>query len=101
MALLTATPARQVERQIAAGAKAGILSDSDQTALLDAYRLCWRIQAASKLLSDRVADASSLGRGGQAFLLREAGETEAEALTARLERLTRLAEAVIVAHLEA
>jgi [glutamine synthetase] adenylyltransferase / [glutamine synthetase]-adenylyl-L-tyrosine phosphorylase len=101
MALLTASPARQVERQIAAGGKASILSDSDQTALLDAYRLCWRIQAASKLLSDRVADASTLGLGGQAFLLREAGEADAEALTARLKRLTRLAETVIVAHLEA
>jgi [glutamine synthetase] adenylyltransferase / [glutamine synthetase]-adenylyl-L-tyrosine phosphorylase len=101
VALISASPARQVERQIAAGGKAGILSHSDQTILLDAYRLCWRIQAASKLLSDRVADASTLGLGGQAFLLREAGEGDAQSLTARLERLTRLAEGVIVAHLEA
>ncbi|MGV8951517.1 MAG: glutamine-synthetase adenylyltransferase, partial [Cypionkella sp.] len=101
LALRAGSPARQVERQIAAGANVANLSHSDQQVLLDAYRLCWRIQAASKLLSDRVADASTSGAGGQAFLLREAGQPNAVALTAQLDRLTGLAEAVIVAQLEA
>ncbi len=84
VALEAASPARWVERQIAAGGKAGKLSHSDQTTLLAAYRLFWRLQAATKLLSDNVADPAGLGAGGLAFLLREAGEAEAEALTARL-----------------
>jgi [glutamine synthetase] adenylyltransferase / [glutamine synthetase]-adenylyl-L-tyrosine phosphorylase len=86
---------------LAAGVKAAKLSHSDQTALLDAYRFCWRLQSASKLLSDRVLDASAVGSGGQKFLLREVAETEAEALSLKLTKLTALAEAVILTHLEA
>ena len=100
MALQAASPARQVERQIAAGGKAGKLSHSDQTALLDAYRVCWRVQAASKLLSDKPLDPSALGEGGRAFLLREAGEADTQALTNRLATAAGLAETVISAHLK-
>ncbi len=99
LALVSASPARGVERQIAAGGNAGKLSHSDQTALLDAYRLCWRMQAASKLLSDRVADGSRLGGGAQSFLLREAGALDAAELTARLETVTARAASVIEAQL--
>ena len=100
MALITANPARQVERQIAAGGKAAKLSQSEQTALLDGYRLCWRMQAASKLLSDKPLDPDHLGEGGRAFLLREAGEAATEALTERLAQAASLAETVIEAHLK-
>ena len=105
VALQTASPARGVERQIAAGAQItggtqAKLSHSDQSALLDAYRLCWQMQAASKLLSDKPLDPATMGLGGVAFLLREAGEATTEALTARLVRLTTLAEQVISAHLD-
>ena len=101
MALLVASPARGVQAQIAAGAKAGKLSYSDQTVLLDAYRLCWQMQSASKLLGDRVADPAALGLGAQRFLLAAAGGGDAQELTALLITRTALAAAVIVAHLEA
>ena len=96
-ALISGSPARGVERQIASGAKA-ILSVSDQQTLLEAYRLFWRLQAGTRLLTDRVADLSALGEGGQAFLLRETAETDAEALEARIELTAALAAAVIAAH---
>jgi glutamate-ammonia-ligase adenylyltransferase len=99
MALLTASPARQVERQIAAGVTGAKLSQSDQTALLDAYRLCWRIQASARLLSDKPLDPATLGEGARAFLLREAGVSEIDLLLAQLSERAALAEAVIVAHL--
>ncbi|MDO8983932.1 glutamine-synthetase adenylyltransferase [Cypionkella sp.] len=108
VALQTASPARGLERQIAAGGQiAGKitggtlakLSHSDQSALLDAYRLCWQMQAASKLLSDKPLDPETLGLGGRAFLLREANEATTEALTKRLARVAALAEQVISAHL--
>jgi glutamate-ammonia-ligase adenylyltransferase len=108
VALQTASPARALERQIAAGGQiAGKitggtlakLSHSDQSALLDAYRLCWQMQAASKLLSDKPLDPETLGLGGRAFLLREANEATTEALTKRLARVAALAEQVISAHL--
>ncbi|GLS87829.1 glutamate-ammonia-ligase adenylyltransferase [Cypionkella aquatica] len=108
LALQAASPARSVERQIAAGSQISgetkaKLSYSDQTALLDAYRLCWQMQAASKLLSDKPLDPATVGLGGQAFLLREVGAAETEAstqtLTDRLAQAAALAERAILAHL--
>ncbi|MFN7224218.1 MAG: glutamine-synthetase adenylyltransferase [Paracoccaceae bacterium] len=98
--LIVGSPARGVERQIAAGAGAG-LSHSDQTALLDAYRLLWRLQCGTRLLTEGALELADLGEGGRAFLLRETGEPSAAALTARLEAATALAEAVIEAQMVA
>lgn len=100
-ALVAGSPARGVERQIAAGGKARILSDLDMTALLDAYRLLWRLQAGTRLLTDRALDLGALGEGGRAFLLRETGETDAAALESRVEAATALAAGVIAAHVGA
>ena len=97
-ALLTGSPARGVERQIEAGRKGGIVSDSDASVLLDAYRVMWRLQAGSRLITDQVLDPATLGEGARAFLLRETGEAGADALSDRLERVAGLAEAVIAAH---
>ena len=94
-ALLTGSPARGVERQIEAGRKGGILSDSDAQVLLDAYRLLWRLQAGTRLITDGVVEPGSLGEGACAFLLRETGEPGAEALSERMEVVTGLAERVI------
>ncbi len=96
-ALIAGSPARGVERQITAGAKS-ILSQSDAQALLEAYRLLWRLQAGTRLLTDRVADLAALGEGGRAFLLRETGAADAAALEARVETVTALAEQVIAVH---
>jgi glutamate-ammonia-ligase adenylyltransferase len=96
-ALISGSPARGVERQIMAGAKS-ILSQSDQQALLDAYRLLWRLQAATRLLTGGVADLAQLGEGGRAFVLRETGMDGAETLAAGLDAATALAETVIARH---
>lgn len=97
--LMAGSAARGVERQIAAGKNAG-LSAADQTALLDAYRLLWRLQCGTRLLTEGALDMADLGEGGRAFLLRETGETSAESLTARLEAATGLAERVISAQMQ-
>ncbi len=100
LALQAAIPARQVERQITLGAKRPEMPQTDQSALLDAYRLCWRLQCASRLLTDHTVSPDALGEGGRAFVLRECAAETAEALTARLERAAALAERVITAHLQ-
>lgn len=100
LALQAAVPARQVERQIALGAKRPNMSQRDQAALVDAYRLCWRLQCAARLLSDRTTSPNALGEGGRAFVLRECGATSAEALTERLNEAAALAERAIVALLD-
>ncbi len=87
-ALVGASPARQVERQLATKA---VLAPADQAALLDAYRLLWRLHCGARLLSDRPLDPVSLGEGGRAFLLRETSETSVESLSARLDRAVSLA----------
>lgn len=99
LALRAASPARQIERQVQAGVKAHDLSDSDARAVLDGYRLFWRLHAASRLLSDRIVDPARLGEGAQAFLLREAGAETVAALTERLAEAAGVTEAVISAWL--
>ena len=98
-ALWLADPARRVEAQLRCGVKGGFLSQSDETALLAAYRLCWRLQAGTRLLTDGKLDIDALGQGGRAFLLRETGEAEAAALTARLDQAVAAAAGVIATRL--
>ena len=97
-ALIAASPARSVERQIAAGmagpaGAAPTLPEADAQALLSAYRLFWRLHAAARLLSDRVLDWDGLGEGGRAFILRETGQADAVTLAAALTRAATEAEA--------
>ncbi len=94
-ALMAASPARGVERQVAAGVQAGVVSQMDATVLLDAYRLCWRLQAGARLLTDQPVDPAVLGESARAFLLRETGEAEAEDLTEKLELLSAGADRVV------
>jgi glutamate-ammonia-ligase adenylyltransferase len=94
VALLSGSPARSVERQIAAGA-GRIMPDSDAQQLGSAYRLMWRLHAAARLLSERALDWQALGEGGRAFLLRETGVEDAERLATYLARAVGEAEAAV------
>jgi glutamate-ammonia-ligase adenylyltransferase len=93
-ALLTGSPARGVERQIAAGA-GSVMPESDAQALLSAYRLQWRLHAAARLLSDRALAWEGLGEGGQSFVLRETGAATADELAASLAAAVMTAAAVL------
>ena len=92
-ALLGGSPARQVERQVAAAG--GGIAPADREALLGAYRLLWRLHASARLLTDRALDLDALGEGGQAFLLRETGDSSPASLADRLASAVALAEAAI------
>ena len=93
-ALIAGSPARTVERQIAAGA-GSVMPDSDAQALGSAYRMLWRLHAAARLLSDRALDWASLGEGGRSFVLRETGAEDEAALSAALSQAVETAEAAI------
>ncbi len=99
VALRAASPARTVERQLAAGVKAGEVSQMEETVLLAAYRLCWQLQAASRLLSDQIVEPETLGEGARAFVLRETGEATMADLTQRLHGVAAAADKVISARL--
>ena len=94
LALLSGSPARGVERQIAAGT-GRILPESDAQALLVAYRLLWRLHAAARLLSERPVDWDGLGEGGRAFILRETGAVDAGCLAADLAQAVEAAAGAI------
>ncbi len=95
LALIAGSPARDVEAQIASGGGA-VLSQSDQTALHDGYRVFWQVQAAARLLSDAAADPATMGLGGCAFVLRETGAADVADLSARLDVAATQSEAVIL-----
>ncbi|WP_323006905.1 glutamine-synthetase adenylyltransferase [Pseudorhodobacter sp.] len=94
-ALRAGNPTRRVESQLRTGVKCYYMSQSDEQALLDAYRLCWRLQAGSRLLTDKALDMDQLGTGARAFLLRETGQNDVEGLSRRLSEVLGKAEAVI------
>lgn len=94
VALLSGSPARSVERQIAAGAGRE-LPQSDAQALTSGYRLMWRLHSAARLLNDRALEWESLGEGGRAFVLRETGAADADALAQHLALAVDEAEAAV------
>jgi glutamate-ammonia-ligase adenylyltransferase len=98
-ALLSGSPARRVEPQLRAGVKAGVITGEEEAVLLSTYRLCWRIQAAARLLSDQPLQPDTLGEGGCAFILRETEEASAAALSETLDAAVAAAEKVISGHL--
>jgi [glutamine synthetase] adenylyltransferase / [glutamine synthetase]-adenylyl-L-tyrosine phosphorylase len=99
-ALRAGSPARRVEAQLQAGQRAGWPEREAVQTLGAAYRLCWRLHCAGRLLSDAPADPAALGEGACAFLLRETDQPDAATLAARLGELTRQADAVVTGLLQ-
>lgn len=95
MALQAASAVRRVEAQISAGRRAGRLTGDEETALLAAYRLLWRVQCCLRQLGDRVTDPAELGEGARRFLLRETGMDSVEALVEGLAEASGVAEGII------
>ncbi len=94
-ALLAGSHAHRVEAQLLAGRRAGVLDASAEAALLNAYRLCWRVQCSGRLLADRIGAMDALGEGGRALILRETGFTSLDALAEALaERCAAAAKVV-------
>jgi len=94
LALLSGSPARPVEMQVAAGR--ALMPEDDREALLSAYRLLWRVHCAGRLLGARRLDPAELGEGGSAFVLRETGAGDATALASMIAERVALAEGAIL-----
>lgn len=95
LALQAASGVRRVEGQISAGKRAARITAAEETALLAAYRLLWRVQCCLRQLGDRVTDPAALGEGARRFLLRETGMESVEALVDRLAEVKASAEGII------
>ncbi|MTH35775.1 glutamine-synthetase adenylyltransferase [Paracoccus limosus] len=83
-ALRTGSPARAAAAQLRTGARAGLIDRASAETLATARRFLWSLQCAGRLLTEKPLDMESIGKGGQAFLLRETGADSLEALAARL-----------------
>ena len=66
------------------GGRAGLIDRAAAETLASARRFLWSLQCAGRLLTERPLDMENLGKGGQAFLLRETGTANLEALALRL-----------------
>jgi glutamate-ammonia-ligase adenylyltransferase len=100
-ALLAGSPRRAVGQGLQAGVAIGWLSASDASDLASTYRLCWQVQLASKLLSGSTIAPDAIGEGGQAFLLRETGADDIEAVLSKLTKATETAAETVTAALAA
>jgi glutamate-ammonia-ligase adenylyltransferase len=82
--LRAGSPQRGVDAQLASGVRAGWPTKADVEVLLAAYRLCWRVHGAGRLLADGVLEPEALSAGACTFVLREA---EADTLVALMEQI--------------
>lgn len=98
-ALRAGAPARAAPAQLRAGPRAGLVARDQAETLAAARRFLWNLQCSGRLLTEKPLDMDNLGRGGQAFMLREAGAATLEELAARLARTVEDAGAIIDAAL--
>jgi [glutamine synthetase] adenylyltransferase / [glutamine synthetase]-adenylyl-L-tyrosine phosphorylase len=99
-ALCAGDPAQSVADQLEAGLASGFLTADDAAALLSAHGFLWRLQAVARLLTDKPLDMATLGEGGRAFLLRETGMPDMDALASRLADLTVEVAGIVTARLD-
>jgi len=84
LALTSGTPVQSVVGGLSAGVSGGQITEAQFETLHQTYRLQWKIQAVTKLLSDKPLEPERIGQGGRAFLLRETLEETLESLEASL-----------------
>ena len=99
LALQAGDGSQVVGAQIGAGVRAGLVTRGQAETLIGTHDLCWRVQAATRLLSDKALDPATMGEGGRAFVLRETGSADMNDLRIRLADAAGLAGAVISAQL--
>ena len=94
-ALRAGVPARAAQAQLRAGPRAGLIARDEAETLATARRFLWNLQCAGRLLTEKPLDMDGLGKGGQAFMLREVGMESLEELAARLAEVVAAAGAII------
>jgi len=94
-ALLARRGTRMFHAQMDDAVTVGLVSGADAATLLDHYDLLCAVQQASRLLSDSILVAESIGEGGKRFLLRATGCATLGDLETRLAQGTSDATAII------
>jgi glutamate-ammonia-ligase adenylyltransferase len=73
----------------------GLMTKDDQSVLSETYDLFWRIQVASKLLTEQQFDPDAAGASGVEFLLRLAGCGDLTALQTKMNDLAAASQSII------
>ncbi|ASM72076.1 MULTISPECIES: glutamine-synthetase adenylyltransferase [Roseobacteraceae] len=97
--LLSHRLARSVTSGVAGGVACGLWDRAAADTLLRAYRLCFDMQIAVRLLTQAPLDTDALGQGGVTFLLRITDQPDLATLARALKDTTAAAAAVIDAAL--
>jgi [glutamine synthetase] adenylyltransferase / [glutamine synthetase]-adenylyl-L-tyrosine phosphorylase len=97
-ALVQGGTARDVASGVNGAVAIGWLDDAGKAALLHAYRLSWITQLSIRLLSETLPDTDQIGQGGAAFLMRQTGHCDLDALSADLESAWQAAAQAIDVH---
>jgi len=94
-ARLAGSPERQVAAQLRAGQAALRLGDADLATLIEADRLMWCVQSATRLMTAGEIDAQAIGAGGRDFLLREAGAEDTGSLERRIAEAAAASDSIV------
>jgi len=94
-ALLGGIAARDPVAGLQAGAAIGWLSAADVRVLARAWRLCWGVQLASKLLSETTLTDAGIGQGGAGLLTRLTAQDSLDGLRAAMAEATVAAAEVV------
>ena len=98
-ALRAGSAVRAAPAQLRAGPRAGLIARDRAEALASARRFLWNLQCAGRLLTEKPLDMDNLGKGGQAFLLRETGRGSLADLSRHLAEVVEEAGGIIDAAL--
>lgn len=99
-ALLAGASIRDVAGGLDAGVESRLWDAAACEVLKQCYELCWSVQAAARLISDKAPDADNMGEGAAAFLCRSTGYDEISGLQEALTDGYGRAAALIAAALE-
>ncbi len=94
-ALRSGSAAADVPTQLHSGVADGWLDAADATALSQAFRLLWQVQAAARFLTGADLDFDALAEGARRLILRETECEDISDLTLRLTRMHQDADRII------
>ncbi len=95
LCLVVGSAARSVREQLRAAVDGAAIASDQAVVLQEAADAAWRLQAASRLLTDEVLDMAHIGAGGRAFLQREMGAKTVDAMERDFaDRVARAAEVI-------
>lgn len=94
-ALIAGSDQRDVASGLRCAKDIGVITDADRTELEATYDLFWRLQVASRLLSENRMNPAETGAAGQEFLLRLVGCRDLTELEAKMIQQAHISQAII------